>query len=310
MEQVGADGEVVQQRFQAIGHFRTPDQEARILRDPPSGPGRTVRPTPSHPRPPERKAPCPSRKFCTPPRPLPPEAATAAPCLLTTRWMCRSTRPRELGGNGAAGTNPEQLFAAGYSACFLSALQFVAGKEKVALPADSKITGRVGIGPLPTGFGIEAELRISVPGLPRETGAGAGRQGAHRVPVLERHSRQHRCEAHRGMTQIFTPCRTPLGARVPRRRRCAASIPSDIRDFHCERASRCIGRERERIHTRDSHSKHNARQSVQAVRKNGSQPTDVGDLRLRFPRFDANHRLLSNALRYTPACVRSNGVRT
>jgi len=78
------------------------------------------------------------------------------------------TRPRELGGNGAAGTNPEQLFAAGYSACFLSALQFVAGKEKVALPADSKITGRVGIGPLPTGFGIEAELRISVPGLPRE----------------------------------------------------------------------------------------------------------------------------------------------
>jgi Ohr subfamily peroxiredoxin len=78
------------------------------------------------------------------------------------------TRPRELGGNGAAGTNPEQLFAAGYSACFLGALQFVAGKEKIVLPADAKIQGRVGIGPVPTGFAIEAELRISVPGLPRE----------------------------------------------------------------------------------------------------------------------------------------------
>jgi lipoyl-dependent peroxiredoxin len=76
--------------------------------------------------------------------------------------------PRELGGAGGPGTNPEQLFAAGYSACFLSALKFVAGKEKVALPAETNITGRVGIGPIETGFGIEAELRISVPGLPRE----------------------------------------------------------------------------------------------------------------------------------------------
>lgn len=76
--------------------------------------------------------------------------------------------PRELGGAGGPGTNPEQLFAAGYSACFLGALKFVAGKNKVALPADTTITGRVGIGPIPTGFGIEAELRIKVPGLPRE----------------------------------------------------------------------------------------------------------------------------------------------
>ena len=76
--------------------------------------------------------------------------------------------PRELGGAGGPGTNPEQLFAAGYSACFLGALKFVAGKNKVALPANTTITGRVGIGPIPTGFGIEAELRIKVPGLPRE----------------------------------------------------------------------------------------------------------------------------------------------
>nr|WP_298727880.1 organic hydroperoxide resistance protein [uncultured Steroidobacter sp.] len=76
--------------------------------------------------------------------------------------------PRELGGAGGPGTNPEQLFAAGYSACFLSALKFVAGKEKVALPADTTVTGRVGIGAIPTGFGIEAELRIQVPGVPKD----------------------------------------------------------------------------------------------------------------------------------------------
>jgi Ohr subfamily peroxiredoxin len=76
--------------------------------------------------------------------------------------------PRELGGAGGPGTNPEQLFAAGYSACFLSALKFVAGKAKVALPVDTRITGKVGIGAIPTGFGIQAELEISVPGLPKD----------------------------------------------------------------------------------------------------------------------------------------------
>jgi Ohr subfamily peroxiredoxin len=77
------------------------------------------------------------------------------------------TTPKELGGNGATGTNPEQLFAAGYSACFMGALKFVAGKEKVALPADASIEGHVGIGPIPTGFGIEVELKISLPGVER-----------------------------------------------------------------------------------------------------------------------------------------------
>lgn len=76
--------------------------------------------------------------------------------------------PRELGGAGGPGTNPEQLFAAGYSACFLSALKYVAGQEKIALPAESGITGRVGIGPIPTGFGLRVELAISLPGLSRE----------------------------------------------------------------------------------------------------------------------------------------------
>ena len=76
--------------------------------------------------------------------------------------------PREHGGAGGPGTNPEQLFAAGYSACFLSALKYVAGQEKTALPAESQVTGRVGIGPIATGFGLQVELAIRVPGLARE----------------------------------------------------------------------------------------------------------------------------------------------
>ena len=90
------------------------------------------------------------------------------------------TTPRELGGAGGEGTNPEQLFAAGYSACFLSALKFVAGREKVALPADASIEGTVGIGPIASGFGIEAELKISLPGLARDQ-AEALVQKAHQV---------------------------------------------------------------------------------------------------------------------------------
>jgi len=77
------------------------------------------------------------------------------------------TTPKELGGTGAVGTNPEQLFAAGYSACFIGALKFVAGQQKIALPADTAITASVGIGQIPAGFGIEVEMRISIPGVER-----------------------------------------------------------------------------------------------------------------------------------------------
>jgi len=77
------------------------------------------------------------------------------------------TTPKELGGAGGAGTNPEQLFAAGYSACFLGAMKFVAGQEKIALPADVSIAGSVGIGQIPGGFGIEVELKIALPGMDR-----------------------------------------------------------------------------------------------------------------------------------------------
>ncbi|CFQ63648.1 organic hydroperoxide resistance protein [Yersinia alsatica] len=75
--------------------------------------------------------------------------------------------PKEMGGAGGAVTNPEQLFAAGYSACFLGALKFVASKEKIKVPDDASIEGTVGIGAIPTGFGIEVQLDISLPGIER-----------------------------------------------------------------------------------------------------------------------------------------------
>lgn len=75
------------------------------------------------------------------------------------------TTPKELGGGGGAGSNPEELFAAGYSACFLGAMKFVAMQQKAKLPDDTKIEGVVGIGAIPGGFGIEVELKISVPGM-------------------------------------------------------------------------------------------------------------------------------------------------
>lgn len=75
------------------------------------------------------------------------------------------TTPKELGGAGGGGTNPEQLFAAGYAACFIGAMKFVAGQKKVHLPADPVIESTVGIGAIPAGFGIEVQMTISVPGM-------------------------------------------------------------------------------------------------------------------------------------------------
>lgn len=75
--------------------------------------------------------------------------------------------PKELGGGGGDGTNPEQLFSMGYSACFLGALKAAARKENVKIPDDAKVSADVGIGPRDDGqgFGIAAKLTISVPGL-------------------------------------------------------------------------------------------------------------------------------------------------
>jgi Ohr subfamily peroxiredoxin len=71
-------------------------------------------------------------------------------------------------GKATTGTNPEQLFAAGWSACFLSALDLVAGKRKVALPADRAIDAEVDLGTNEGGFLLRARLNVSLPGVERE----------------------------------------------------------------------------------------------------------------------------------------------
>jgi Ohr subfamily peroxiredoxin len=73
--------------------------------------------------------------------------------------------PKELGGPGGSGTNPEQLFATGYSACFLGAIRFVAGQEKVTVPPDATVAAEVGIGKIEGGFNIDVELTVHIPGL-------------------------------------------------------------------------------------------------------------------------------------------------
>ena len=86
-----------------------------------------------------------------------------------SRLSVKLSVPKGLGGDDGAGTNPEQLFAAGYAACFMGAMKFVAGQKKIALPATTTIASQVGIGPIPTGFGIQVSMDIHVPGVDRET---------------------------------------------------------------------------------------------------------------------------------------------
>jgi lipoyl-dependent peroxiredoxin len=77
--------------------------------------------------------------------------------------------PKEMGGNGN-GTNPEQLFAAGYASCFIGAIKFVAGAQKVALPADTSINASVDFGTRTNGakgFNVDIALSINIPGMDR-----------------------------------------------------------------------------------------------------------------------------------------------
>ncbi|TVO35636.1 organic hydroperoxide resistance protein [Vibrio algivorus] len=77
--------------------------------------------------------------------------------------------PKGLGGDDGQGTNPEQLFAAGYAACFIGALKLVAGQAKVTLPQDTHINSEVSIGPIEGGFGIAVKLEVNVGDLDKAT---------------------------------------------------------------------------------------------------------------------------------------------
>jgi Ohr subfamily peroxiredoxin len=91
--------------------------------------------------------------------------------------------PKELGGDSGPGTNPEQLFAAGYSACFIGAMKAVARMQKIALPAEVSIRADVSIGPMtgkPGAFGIAVAMAVHVPGMERAA-AQALVDAAHQV---------------------------------------------------------------------------------------------------------------------------------
>ena len=75
--------------------------------------------------------------------------------------------PKSLGGGGATGTNPEQLFAAGYAACFGSAIAAVARMQKVSTGPIS-VTTKVTLGSIGPGYGLAVELEASLPDLPRD----------------------------------------------------------------------------------------------------------------------------------------------
>ena len=83
-------------------------------------------------------------------------------------------------GMGGSGTNPEQLFAAGYSACFIGAMKAVAVKIKATLPADLAVDAEVDLGPTPGAYGIAARLNVSLPGMDRAA-AQALIDAAHKV---------------------------------------------------------------------------------------------------------------------------------
>jgi len=91
--------------------------------------------------------------------------------------------PKELGGDSGPGTNPEQLFASGYSACFIGAIKAVGARQKIAVPADTSIKAEVSIGPMagkPGAFSISAALAVSIPGMDKAA-AEALVKAAHEV---------------------------------------------------------------------------------------------------------------------------------
>lgn len=83
-------------------------------------------------------------------------------------------------GTAGTGTNPEQLFAAGYSACFIGAMKAVAAKMKATLPADLSIDAEVDLGPIPNAYGIAVRMNVSLPGMDK-VAAQALIDAAHQV---------------------------------------------------------------------------------------------------------------------------------
>ena len=92
--------------------------------------------------------------------------------------------PKELGGGGGPGNNPEQLFAAGYSACFIGAMKFVASQGGSAkVPNDTSVTTTVGIGPRSEGgFGLDVDMEVSLPGVDKAAAEALVEKAHHVCP--------------------------------------------------------------------------------------------------------------------------------
>ena len=96
-------------------------------------------------------------------------------------------------GTGRPGTNPEQLFAAGWSACFMSAIAHRAAERKIALPSDRTIDAEVDLGTNEEGYMLRARLNVHLPGIPaRCRPVAGGRRARKDLPVLQNYPRQHR----------------------------------------------------------------------------------------------------------------------
>ena len=114
--------------------------------------------------------------------------------------------PKELGGGGGPGNNPEQLFAAGYSACFIGAMKFVASQGGPKVPNDATVTTTVGIGPRSEGgFGLDVDMEVVAARRRQSRSRGAGREGASDLPLLQRHSRQCKRAVAGGLTEATCP---------------------------------------------------------------------------------------------------------
>ncbi len=111
-------------------------------------------------------------------------------------------------GSSGSGTNPEQLFAAGWSACFLSAIKLIAGKKKIALPAEVVVDAEVDLGTTHGGVGLAAQAEREHPGHGPGSGPVSGRSRESRVSVLVSHQRQHRGEVQRECSRT---CRSRQG---------------------------------------------------------------------------------------------------
>ena len=151
--------------------------------------------------------------------------------------------PKELGGGGGAGNNPEQLFAAGYAACFIGAMKFVASQGGPKVPADASVTSTVGIGPRSEGgFGLDGRTRRLAARPSARRCRGAGGEGAPGVPLFQRHPRQCRRSPEGRLTDFAQMVRRDDRRAIRAQRLGTVAAPRRRRDIrlrarrHCWRA--------------------------------------------------------------------------